>query len=137
MSLESSLNYHVHNADNDIINNARGVNIQKIVVEKYQPLFDKVKEIALIYMKQNNIGELKLISGMYFRNDGNFYRHSSSIQPINQPINFESLPTLYCMCCEPKDIKMIPEFTEYHSQMQNTFNGFKRAVQESLAFFLS
>lgn len=141
MSLELSLNNHVLNADNDIINitsplfERSKINLTKgIVVEKYQPLFDKVKEIALVYMKQNNVGELTLIPNVvYFRSDGNFYRDPSSIQPIN----FEGLPTWYCMRSESKDIKMIPGSTEYHSQMQHTFNGFKKRVQESLAFFLS
>ena len=132
MGLESE----VQEVDNNIIdkvNNASKV----IVVDRYQPLFDKVKKIALVHMEQNGIEELELISGVYFRNDGNFNHYYFSVDGKNE-IGLEDLPTMYCVRCNPDDIKkMVPGFTDYHSQMHHTFNSFKKAIQESLASVLA
>ena len=104
-----------------------------IVIREYQPLFDKVKNIALPHMREFRINEIKLNGSLlYFRYDGNFYNYNSGSN--GEPIELSSLPIWYS---SHSTIDLLPKFTRYHSEMNHILNDFKQTVQKSLASVLA
>lgn len=99
-----------------------------IVVKAYTPLFDKVKTIALAYMKQLEISGINA-GGLHFRPDGNFYSYSTYADDGKRPLGLELLP-MYLNIKQKPTIK--EGFTEYQSKMELVLNEFRNAIKNSL-----
>lgn len=101
---------------------------KEIVVRKYEPIYGKIKQIALTYMKELKINEIKLNGGLlYFRRDGDFYSYSHDM--MNHPLELKDLPIWYD---SNSKIVLTSGFTKYHSIMNHILNDFKQSIQKSL-----
>lgn len=126
------LNEEIQKANEKIVSNIDDLS-KEIVIKKYEPIYDKIKKIALTHMKEFEITEIKLDGGLlYFRRDGNFYSYSHDMK--NHPLELNSLPIWYS---SDSKIDLIPGFTRYHSNMNHILNDFKQSVQKSLASILA
>ena len=109
-----------------------------IVVQAYEPLFDKVKAIALAHMKQLGTPEINFKS-LAFRSDGNFYSYSMYADSGTRPLSLESLPIYFNSNYFNSNQKpMVQEgFTKYQSEMEFVLQEFRNAVKTSLAQLVS
>jgi len=117
MSLESDL----AGVDKEVMSDVNKLS-EGPVVGKYSPLFERLSKNALDLMRQANVEELKLgDTGIYFREDGEFYRYSekSDIKAIPEE----------CSRPEESDETERTGMTRYHSNMRYIFNMFRQEVK--------
>lgn len=106
---------------------------EDIVIKHYESLFDGVKRIALEHMKLAGLKELK-VGDLYFKDDDHFYARDKSSHRLDL-IELKHFPTYYGY--SELNNKKIPEFTKYHSDMNNILNEFRRSLQESMISVLA
>ena len=91
-----------------------------LVVNRYSPLFERVKEVAIKHMTSENITEidLRISSGLFFRQDGKFYNKQGKL------VELKELPKIYQDNCEGS--------RSIHSAMGIAFSCFRDVVKQSL-----
>ena len=109
-----------------------------LVANKYSPLFEEVKKIAINHMKTEGINALRLgvtHVNLYFDTEGNFYftngkstdRNNRTVVGLQEVYKVEAKYILKAEDSqESTDISV-------HEAMKRAFNDFRKTVKKSLA----